>query len=157
MIIFILDISMKMNKCNNQGCQLAFKHRVQLRRHRLKCTKSPPPQNKKINIEKTNGDRFSCPDCKKVVKYKNNVYKHQNICKKTPHKPVHHCHTCGKDFQYASKLAHHMSSHEKKDTAVYICDKCDKCYARKKYFDEHLCGTISYPPSFFVPRFCCRL
>lgn len=74
-----------------------------------------------------NGDpahNHTCIYCGMIYKYKPNMIKHQELCKRLPpdERNSYHCADCGMTFLVFKKFQSHIHvEHQRKDTICYIC------------------------------------
>ena len=102
-----------------EKCGKNFKHRQSRYKHQLICG------NKDIIFELS----YKCSY--KTIR-KDTLQRHKRNCK--GEKPELRCTTCYQLFQYKSYLKRHEESHQK---AELVC-KCNRKYARKDHFQNHL-------------------
>ena len=123
---FLVEISRKMNvdtiyTCPNIGCRNSFKYRIQRGRHMKKCEKAKP--DKVSKIVKNYIGSYNCKKCSKVIKHRNNVNIHLNLCNGKENIKETVCSVCGKIFQFPSKFQVHMRVLKKLPHQYQVCDK----------------------------------
>ena len=104
--------------CHRRGCNEAFKHCIQLIRHKAKCTLLSPHKTAK-QWKKDNDGNYQCEKCKQSFPYRTSISRHVQTCKpskspKSPKVKENKCTFCDRIFPYPSDLNRHLKVHEKK-------------------------------------------
>ena len=119
--------------CDREGCRKTFTWRMQLQRHKKKCTKPTALKKEKGYI--CDNNVFKCASCEWKTEYRKSIIRHvdDNICHKK--KPVHKCTICDNLFDHKSRMLKHMKQHQKTDRQT--CMSCNAVFRRADQFAKH--------------------
>ena len=131
---------MALLRCPNVGCRKAFKYRMEKKCHLEsgECAGVPPdPENSSKIIVKKDGGAFVCLECNAEFKYRENIKRHQKLCKnQNISKQRFPWNTCDKFFIYKSKFDRHKSTYLKEN---FVFKDCYESFKRENHFMKDRC------------------
>ena len=111
--------------CRKIGWRLVFKTYQQRLHHEEKCNKKKvEPKSNYVELE---AGKFMCSNCIIVICQRNNLKRHTVYCKGM--KTLNICPTCGKTFQYKSKLNQHVNQvhrHKNDESIDHVVPEIDE-------------------------------